>query len=129
MSFRKAFGLARMTVGGSAWLAPRLSGQLFGLGDVGADSRVALVARLFGSRDLLLGAAVFAAEDPEAVRSALALGVAVDLLDVIATVLGVRRGVSKYASVSVGVAAAGFAGVGVALLVQGEPSRPPIGAV
>ncbi len=122
------FGVARMVVGGSTWIAPRASGLTFGLGNIGEDARVALAARLFGSRDLLLGAAVFAADDPEAVRSALALGVAVDLLDVVATVLGVRRGVSKHGAVGVGVGAAAFAGIGLALLVRGEPSRPPIGA-
>ena len=90
---------------------------------------MALVARLFGARDLMLGAAVVAADDPEAVRSTLALGVAVDLLDVLATVLGVRRGVSKHGAVGVGVGAAAFAGIGIALLVRGERTRPPLGAV
>jgi hypothetical protein len=101
----------------------------FGLGNVGEDARGALLARLFGSRDLLLGAALVAADDAEAVRSALALGVAVDVLDVLATVLGVRRGVSKHGAVGVGVGAAAFAGMGIALLVRGEPTRPPLGAV
>jgi hypothetical protein len=129
MDVRQIFGATRMAVGGFTWLAPRASGHTFGVGDVAADSRVALVARLFGSRDLLLGAAVVAAKEPEAVQSALALGVAVDLLDVMATVLGVRRGVSKHGAVGVGVGAAVFAACGIALLVRGEPSRPPIGGV
>jgi hypothetical protein len=129
MDVRRAFGISRMAVGGFTWLAPRASGHAFGLGDLGADSRAAVVARLFGARDLMLGAAVVAANEPEALQSALALGVAVDLLDVIATVLGVRRGVSKHAAVGVGVGAAAFAACGIALLVRGEPSRPPIGGV
>ena len=101
MDARRVFGVSRMAAGGFTWLAPRASGHTFGLGDIGSDSRAALVARLFGSRDLLLGAAVVAANEPEAVQSALALGVAVDVLDVVATVLGVRRGVSKHGAVGV----------------------------
>ena len=118
-----------MAVGGFTWVAPRAAGHTFGLGGVAADSRAALVARLFGSRDLLLGAALVVADDPEAIQSALALGVAIDVLDTVATVLGVRRGVSKHGAVGVGVGAAVFAGCGIALLVKGEPSRPPIGGV
>jgi hypothetical protein len=129
MDVRRAFGISRMAIGGLAWLAPRASGHGFGLGDLGADARGALVGRLFGARDLMLGAALLAATEREAVQSALALGVAVDLLDVAATVLGVRKGVSKHAAFGVGVGAAAFAACGIALLVRGEPSRPPIGGV
>ncbi len=86
------FGCTRMAVGATTWIAPRTAGLIFGLGNVADDHRAALVARLFGSRDLCSARAVVAADDAEAVRSALALGVAVDLLDVVATVFGVRRG-------------------------------------
>jgi len=125
MNARRVFGITRMTVGASSWIAPRAAGYTFGLGDVADDSRAALVARLFGSRDLVLGGALVAASDAEAVRSALALGVAVDLLDVVATVLGTHRGVSKAGAVLVGGGAALFATFGVMLLIRGE--QAPIG--
>jgi hypothetical protein len=122
---RRVFGIMRMTVGASSWLAPRTTGHSFGLGNVAADDRAALVTRLFGARDLVLGGAVVAATDAEAVRSALALGVAVDVLDVVAVVLGARRGVSKVGALFVGSGAASFAAFGLVLLIRGE--QAPIG--
>ena len=45
----------RAVVGASAWLAPNLSGKLFGL-DPDNNPQGAYLARLFGIRDLALAA-------------------------------------------------------------------------
>jgi len=119
------FGCTRMVVGATTWITPLTAGRIFGLGDVANDNRAALVARLYGSRDLVLGGAVVAATDAEAARSALALGVAVDLLDVVASVFGARRGVSKLGAWFVGGGAAVFAACGLVLLIRGE--HAPVG--
>lgn len=41
---------ARTAIGGGSWLAPRLTGRLFGL-DPDANPQAPYLARLFGARD------------------------------------------------------------------------------
>ena len=46
----------RMGVGVISLASPKLTGKIFGLGNIGEDANVALIARLFGIRDFVLGA-------------------------------------------------------------------------
>jgi hypothetical protein len=51
----KALAGLRIVIGVAAWLAPRQSGRGFGL-DPGANEQAPYRARLFGARDVALGA-------------------------------------------------------------------------
>ena len=46
-----------MAIGTGSWVAPRLSGRLFGL-DAVANPQLPYIGRLFGVRDVALGAGV-----------------------------------------------------------------------
>ena len=105
-------GLTRMAVGLFSWISPRASARSFGLGDVADDSRGALLGRLFGVRDLVLGGAVAFARNEAALANALRLGLVVDTVDVAATALARRGGTSRLAAVLVGGGAAVFAAMG-----------------
>ena len=112
-----ALGLMRTAVGVSSWLSPRYAGRVFGLGDTADDERAALVTRLFGVRDAALGQAVMLTAG-EGRRMALTLGAVVDGIDVLASIVALKRGVSKAGIVLVGGGAAFFLGLGLAALAQ-----------
>jgi hypothetical protein len=115
----KALTVARFLIGGGAWLAPNLSGRLFGL-DPDANPQAAYVGRLFGSRDAALGIG-YAATDGEARRLWWRLGVACDLLDAAAGVLAARRGdLPKSAGAMVTGTALLAAGLGAAALAADD---------
>ena len=52
-----AIAIGRIAVGAGAWLAPNLSGRLFGL-DPEGNPQASYLGRLFGARDVALGAGV-----------------------------------------------------------------------
>jgi hypothetical protein len=83
------------------------------------DPRSALISRLFAVRDLALGLAV---RHPRAEvrRAALQLGVAVDAVDVTASLIAARKGAPAASLVGVGVGAAFFVGLGLAALADGR---------
>lgn len=124
MDLRRLLGLMRMFVGVFSWIAPRSSARSFGLGDVADDARAALVARLFGGRDLVLGAAVAFARDDASLATALRLGVVVDTVDVAATAIARRRGASRWAAAIVGGGAAVLAAMGAVVLRQLDTKAP-----
>ena len=102
MDLRRSLGVIRVLVGAVTWLAPRTSGRAFGLGDVADDPRGALLGRLFGVRDVVLGSAVVFARDDAELSTALRLGLVVDTVDVAASVVGRRGGLSRWGTALVG---------------------------
>jgi hypothetical protein len=81
-------GSARALVGIGSWLAPDLTARVFGI-DPERSNR--FIARLFGARDLALGAALLAAP-PRALPAVAAVGVAIDSIDSVAGFDEYRRG-------------------------------------
>ena len=103
--------VGRSVAGAGAWLLPRLSGRM--MGDTsGGGSVVPFVLRLFGVRDVAIGAAYLTADRTEQ-RRWLAIGMAVDAADAGAAVLAARRGVMP-ARVAVPIAATALTAAAVA---------------
>jgi len=84
----------RMFAGGFSWASPTLSSRLFGLGKMAPDGSTGLVARLFGIRDFVLGAAVHH-PDPSVRKAVLQAGVVCDSADVVASLIALRAGAPK----------------------------------
>ena len=110
----------RGAVGAGAWLAPRMSGRMFGL-DPDGNPQASYLGRLFGARDVALAFGLGSSSGPQ--RSQwLRIGVACDLADAAAGVIAGRRGdLPKFATVLVTATALAAAALGVAAL-QGESS-------
>lgn len=105
--------LARIGIGAAALTAPGLSARLFRL-DGTANPQLPYMVRMFGTREVALGAVTLFARGP-ARRKLAAAGVAVDLTDAVSGVLAARDGsVSKPtgAYLSLPAVAAAAAGVG-----------------
>src|SRR3954470_14376292 len=91
----------RAQIGASAWLAPNLTGKLFGL-DPKSNPQAAFLARLFGARDLALAAGTLGSSG-EARTQWLRLGLACDAADAAAAFLAARNGtVPKHAAILAG---------------------------
>lgn len=112
----------RSAVGVGTWISPAVSGRVFALGPIGDDPRTALIARLFGVRELVLAQAV-RHPSPEVRRTALQVGVAVDAVDLVASLVALRKGASKATLLTVTAGAALFIGLGVAALAR-EDATP-----
>src|SRR4051794_30358386 len=109
----------RAWIGASAWLAPNLTGKLFGL-DPASNPQSAFLGRLFGVRDIALAAGTLGSEG-EARATWLRLGVVCDLADFGAAVLAGRNGtVPKHAAFLAGGTALSAAAMGVAALNQSD---------
>src|SRR5438309_1295384 len=80
----------RTAIGAGAWLAPRITGRLFGLDPVG-NPQLPYMARLFGVRDIALAVGTYTT-DAEQRAQWLQLGVACDLADAAAGALAGRHG-------------------------------------
>lgn len=80
----------RAAIGVGAWMAPRLSGRMFGL-DPEANPQAAYLGRLFGVRDAVLAVGT-ASNTGKQQAQWLQLGVVCDLADAVAGVLAGRRG-------------------------------------
>ena len=105
----------RALIGVTTWLAPRLSGRLFGL-DPAANPQLPYVARLFAIRDLALAVGLQSSEG-DARRLWIQMGIASDAADAVAGVLAGRRGeLSPAFAVLVTVPALAAVGLGVAVL-------------
>ena len=114
----------RSAVGVASWLAPAYSGRLFGLGRTFAQPDAALMARLFAVRDLALAQAL-RHPDPQVQRQVLKVGVAVDSVDAVASLVAASRGGRKTGLVGVALGALLFAGMGVvALRPAAQNTRP-----
>src|SRR5215212_1263904 len=85
-----AISASRVAVGVGAYLAPNLSGRLFGL-DPDGNPQASYLGRLFGARDVALGAG--AIRSPKKQKDAwVAAGMACDMADVGAGALAGIRG-------------------------------------
>lgn len=109
------FVALRFATGLTAWLAPKTTSRIMGLG----TDQQPLTAQLFGSRELTLAVSVAASTTPALYVRALQLGVLVDALDVLATIRGIKAGTLTTRGVLVaGGGAALFAAMGIAALTQ-----------
>jgi hypothetical protein len=110
-----AIAISRIAVGAGAWLTPNLSGRLFGL-DPEGNPQLPYVGRLFGARDVALGAG--ALRSPRKQKDAwVAAGLGCDVADVAAGVLAGARGQLPVGAAALVSATAGaFALAGVWLL-------------
>jgi hypothetical protein len=110
---QKALGIGRIVAGAAPWLAPETAWKQFGVSDrTAADPEAQALGRLFGSRDVVLGAALLAAGTPEAKRRILRAGLVVDALDLAAALLA-RKHMSAKGFVSLGGGAAAAIAVAV----------------
>ena len=107
----------RMLAGGGTWAAPRLSWRTFGLGPLqGGAPRDAGRSPVRRARPGARSGGE--APDPDVRRAALQVGVAVDAVDVVSTLLAVRRGAPKATLLLVAGGAALFVGLGLAALAD-----------
>lgn len=109
-----ALGLAaaRIGVGAVALANPDLAAKSFGL-DPGANPQLAVMTRLFGSREILLGAVTLLAKG-RAKRGLILAGVLIDAADAAAVFQATRDGIAtKETAAALGGAATGavFAGL------------------
>lgn len=110
---RTTLGVMRSLVGVVSLTAPGAAARLFG---VTPDPSVAWITRLFGSRELVLAAALLAAP-PEQVAPVAALGAGIDGLDVVSSAVELARGrISTYTFVSGGCGAVVFTVLGLAAM-------------
>ena len=107
--------VGRMFAGGISWLSPRASWRVFGLGSTAPDASTGLIARLFGIRDFVLGAAVHH-PDPTVRRAVLQAGVACDLVDIASSLIAVHAGAPKIVLLTATGGAAAFAAIGLTAL-------------
>lgn len=113
----------RTTIGTGAWLAPNLSGRLFGL-DPDANPQASYLGRLFGVRDIALGVGLGASSGADR-QQWLRIGVACDLADAAAGLLAGRSGaLPKRATLLVTATALAAAALGVAAMRGEEPAAP-----
>lgn len=82
--------LARIAIGATALASPDLAGKLFRL-DVGRNPQLPYMSRMFGSREIALGAVTLLAKG-SARRKLVALGIAVDGADAFAGYDAMRTG-------------------------------------
>ena len=114
---KDAVAIGRIAVGAGTWLAPNLSGRLFGL-DPEGNPQLPYVGRLFGARDVVLGAGVLRSSRKQK-DAWVAAGLACDAADVAAGALAGARGTLPPAAAALVTAtAAGFAAFGYWLLQQ-----------
>ena len=102
-----ALGLAaaRVLIGGVALAAPDAGSRLFRL-DPSANRQLPYMTRLFGSREVALGAVTLLASGPTR-RNLVLAGIGVDAADAVAAVLaGQARSVDRATSVALAVPAA-----------------------
>ncbi|MFL5821729.1 MAG: hypothetical protein ACJ76S_13690 [Solirubrobacteraceae bacterium] len=112
----------RIAVGGGAWLTPNLAARLFGL-DPDGNPQAPYLGRLFGVRDVALAAGTLASEG-KARRSWLAAGLACDVADTAAALLGRRAGyLSTPVSFLLAAPALAAVGLGIVALSRAEQSE------
>ncbi len=118
-----ALAALRSAVGLGSWMCPSLTWRAFGLGSPAGDPRATVITRLFGIRELALAQAV-RHPNPEVRRAALQAGVAVDAIDIVASLVAVRRGAPKVILLTFVAGAALFVGLGVAGLAEAQVPVP-----
>ena len=118
----KNLSALRLGVGLVSWLAPALGARLFGL-DPRGNPQAPYLARLFGVRDVALAVGTTQSSG-DAQRQWLTLGVACDVADAAAALLGRRGGYLPVGTtLLVGGAAVSAAALGVQAL---QPEKPTV---
>ena len=113
--------ITRTAIGLGAWLAPRLSGRLFGL-DPDSNPQAPYLGRLFGVRDVALGFGLSTSSGADR-QQWLQVGIACDLADAAAGLLAGRAGqLPKRAAALVTGTALMAAAMGVAAMRGEEPT-------
>ena len=114
----------RAAIGAGAFLAPRVTGRLFGL-DVEGNPQAPYLARLFGVRDAALAFGVATTGESQRAQW-LQIGIACDLADAVAGLLAGRDGeLPTPTAVLVTGTALMAAGLGIAALQeQGQGPTP-----
>ncbi len=114
----------RAGIGAGVWVAPRLSGRLFGL-DADANPQLPYIGRLFGVRDVALAAGLQMSSG-QSRRLWLQLGIVCDVADGVAGLLAGRNGsLSKLSTALVTTPALLGIALGIAALqAEEEPSTP-----
>jgi hypothetical protein len=114
---RIALGVVRLTMGGSALLAPKVMARRFGV-DAEANPAALYILRLFGVRTVLLGAdLLFMSEDRR--RQALQVAVFIHAADALAAVIaGVRGHLPRRAALTAAVIST--ANTGLAIIARSQ---------
>lgn len=104
--------LGRLVLGALALFAPRLAAKVFGL-DAERNPQLGYMNRMFGSREIAVGALTLAASGQRR-RDLVLVGIAVDAADVVAGVAaGASGSVTKKKAVFLALPAAAAVAVGV----------------
>ena len=112
-TLQKSLAVGRILAGGVPWVAPELGWRQFGVSPAtAADPEAQALGRLFGSRDVVLGAALLGATSADSRRQILRAGLVVDALDLAAALLA-RKHMSAKGFVSMGGGAAFAIAVGL----------------
>jgi hypothetical protein len=110
----------RAAIGTGAFLAPTLTGRLFGLNPA-ANPQAPFISRLFASRDVALAAGLAMSGDSDRARW-LQAGIACDVADAVAAILAGRSGqLSKFSSALITLTGLSGAASGVAALLSKQP--------
>ena len=113
----------RAAIGLGAWLVPRVAGRLFGL-DARDNPQSPYLARLFGARDVALGAGAVLSEG-EARTLWLRAGVGCDVADAVAGLAAGGRGyLGPVSAALVTGTAVGAAALGVTALRAEDAAQP-----
>jgi hypothetical protein len=111
----------RAAIGTGAWLAPKLSGRLFGL-DPASNPQAPYLGRLFGARDAALAFGLSTSSGAQRAQW-LRIGIACDLADAAAGVLaGRNKELPKHATVMVTATALAAAALGLVALRSEQPA-------
>ncbi|WP_148616238.1 hypothetical protein [Nocardioides rubriscoriae] len=114
---------SRAAVGAGTWAAPGPSWRTFGLGSLAdAGPSAGIISRLFGARELALALGL-RHPDPAVRRVVLQAGLAIDSIDVAASLIGLRNGAPRATLLGVAAGAASFVALGAVALGQDRPGR------
>jgi hypothetical protein len=110
----------RFAIGAGAWAFPRQTTKLFGL-TLGGHPEAEFLGRLFGIRDIALGAGTLASSG-DSQKLWWQLGIVCDLADAAAAIISIRDGGPKRAGVLSALTALSAVGMGVAALSSDSSS-------
>lgn len=116
-----ALSVLRSTAGLVSWVSPAHSWRAFGLGPMRQAGSAGVATRLFGVRDLALGMALHHSS-ADVRKAAVEAGIAIDVLDVAASVLGRRAGAPASSLVGVAAGATLFVVLGVTIIADSTSS-------
>jgi hypothetical protein len=102
----------RIAIGAGAWAFPALTGKVFGF-NMSDSQETIYMGRLFGARDVVLGAGVLASSG-DAKKLWWRLGILADLADATASYKGLRAGGPKRGMIMATATALGAVGLGLA---------------